>query len=86
MSGNTLLHLLATCLSVLPIALSGPSSAQDYPTRPVRLIIGIAPGSSASRVRNLLKLLLRWSAGAPRWRPSLQSFPICYRRKSHTTM
>jgi hypothetical protein len=42
MSCNTLLHLLAACLSTLPIALSGPSSAQDYPTRPVRLIIGIA--------------------------------------------
>jgi tripartite-type tricarboxylate transporter receptor subunit TctC len=53
-SCNALLHVLAACLRALPIALSGPSSAQDYPTRPVRLIIGIAPGSSPDILGRLI--------------------------------
>src|SRR5215470_10547136 len=48
------LHGLAAFLGSLLLALSGPSCAQDYPTRPVRLIIGIAPGSSPDILGRLI--------------------------------
>ena len=40
------LPLLAGLLSLLTMALSTPSPAQDYPTHPVRFITDSAPGSS----------------------------------------
>jgi tripartite-type tricarboxylate transporter receptor subunit TctC len=54
MSCMKLLHGLAAFLCTLLLALSGPSYAQDYPTRPVRLIIGIAPGSSPDILGRLI--------------------------------
>jgi tripartite-type tricarboxylate transporter receptor subunit TctC len=48
------MHGLAALLGTLFLALDGPSFAQDYPTRPVRLIIGIAPGSSPDILGRLI--------------------------------
>jgi len=53
-SGLKSLHGLAVCLCTLLVAWSSLSSAQDYPTRPVRLIIGIAPGSSPDILGRLM--------------------------------
>ncbi len=36
--------LLAACLGALALAATGPAMAQDYPNRPVRWILGFAPG------------------------------------------
>jgi tripartite-type tricarboxylate transporter receptor subunit TctC len=48
------LHGLAALFGTLFLAVVGPSFAQDYPTRPVRLIIGIAPGSSPDILGRLI--------------------------------
>jgi tripartite-type tricarboxylate transporter receptor subunit TctC len=48
------LHGLAALFGTLFLAVGGPSFAQDYPTRPVRLIIGIAPGSSPDILGRLI--------------------------------
>src|SRR5215831_4256925 len=65
MSWTKALHILATCLGTLPIVLSGPSLAQDYPIRPVRLIIGIAPGSSPDILGRLIARWLSQRLGQP---------------------
>ena len=38
------LKLLAACLGALALAATGQAMAQDYPNRPVRWILGFAPG------------------------------------------
>jgi tripartite-type tricarboxylate transporter receptor subunit TctC len=58
------LHLLAVCLVAL-LAWSSPSSAQDYPARPVRLIIGITPGSSPDILGRLIAQWLSERLGQP---------------------
>jgi tripartite-type tricarboxylate transporter receptor subunit TctC len=65
MSCSKLLHGLAGCLGALLLAWSGPSSAQDYPTRPVRLIIGITPGSSPDILGRLMAQWLSERIGQP---------------------
>jgi tripartite-type tricarboxylate transporter receptor subunit TctC len=43
----TLLGRLAAAIIVLGLAMAAPAQAQDYPSRPVRLIVGFTPGSAA---------------------------------------
>jgi len=59
------LHRLAAFLGTLLLALSGPSCAQDYPKRPLRLIIGIAPGSSPDILGRLIAQWLSERLGQP---------------------
>jgi tripartite-type tricarboxylate transporter receptor subunit TctC len=39
-----MLRILATA-TLLALGLAGPASAQDYPSKPIRLIVGFAPGA-----------------------------------------
>src|SRR5215470_2548986 len=60
------LHGLVVCLGAVLLAWSGgPSCARDYPTRPVRLIIGIAPGSSPDILGRLMAQWLSERLGQP---------------------
>src|SRR5215475_4120153 len=57
--------LFGTLFGTLFLALGGNSRAQDYPTRPVRLIIGIAPGSSPDILGRLIAQWLSERFGQP---------------------
>jgi tripartite-type tricarboxylate transporter receptor subunit TctC len=65
MSSVKSLQGLAVCLGTLLLAWSGQLCAQDYPTRPVRLIIGIAPGSSPDILGRLMAQWLSERLGQP---------------------
>ena len=55
---------LATCFAALPAALR-QSSAQNYPTRPVRLILGYGPGNAPDIVARLIGQWLSERLGQP---------------------
>jgi Tripartite tricarboxylate transporter family receptor len=57
------LHL-ATCAAALPAA-SRTARAQDYPTRPVRIIVGQAAGSGSDTVARLIGQFLSERLGQP---------------------
>jgi tripartite-type tricarboxylate transporter receptor subunit TctC len=59
------LHRLAVFVGTLLLAWSGASSAQIYPTRPIRLIIGITPGSSPDILGRLMGQWLSERLGQP---------------------
>src|SRR5262245_53881700 len=63
LSRRTFLHLAAGAIA-LP-AVSPMARAQAYPTRPVRLIIGIVPGSGPDIVGRLLGQWLSDRLGRP---------------------
>jgi tripartite-type tricarboxylate transporter receptor subunit TctC len=46
-------------------AIAQPASALDYPTRPVRLIVGVAPGGANSNVARLVAQTLSERLGQP---------------------
>lgn len=51
--GRSVLLLLA-CLAGLGSALSGPASSQDFPRRPIRLLVGYAAGGSTDVLARLV--------------------------------
>ena len=61
----TALHRIALpgLLLVALAALAGPAAAQDYPTRPVRLIVPFAPGGSADVFGRFIAQRLQESLG-----------------------
>jgi tripartite-type tricarboxylate transporter receptor subunit TctC len=65
MSRMKTLHVLAICAGALPAVLSGPASAQDYPTRPVRIIVGFPPGSTGDILARLTGQWLSDRLGQP---------------------
>src|SRR5262245_36181969 len=55
---------LLTCASVLP-AVSGIAQAQSYPSRPVRIIVGYAPGGAPDILARLVGQWLSERLGQP---------------------
>jgi tripartite-type tricarboxylate transporter receptor subunit TctC len=51
------LRILAICVGALPAVLIGQATAQDYPSRPVRVIVGFPPGGPTDI---LARLTAQW--------------------------
>jgi tripartite-type tricarboxylate transporter receptor subunit TctC len=51
---NKLLRAFALCLAALVASYAAPATAQDYPNRPVRWILGFAPGGPTGIVVRVL--------------------------------
>src|SRR5476651_1611572 len=47
------------------LALCGASSAQEYPTRPIRVIVGLAPGGGGDIFARTMSEELRKALGVP---------------------
>jgi tripartite-type tricarboxylate transporter receptor subunit TctC len=58
-------RMLAVCVGALPTALIGPVLAQDYPTRPVRVIVGFPPGGPTDILARLMGQWLSDRLGQP---------------------
>jgi tripartite-type tricarboxylate transporter receptor subunit TctC len=65
MSRMKALRMLAICVGTLPAVLIGQASAQDYPTRPVRIIVGFPPGGPTDILARLTGQWLSDRLGQP---------------------
>lgn len=54
-----------TLLAMFPLFAAAPAEAQDYPTKPVKLIVPYAPGGSSDVIGRLLGEKLRSALGQP---------------------
>jgi tripartite-type tricarboxylate transporter receptor subunit TctC len=57
-----LTSIIFTALAIL-LAFLAPSSAQDYPSRPIRIVVGFGPGSTADVLARLIGNHMRASLG-----------------------
>lgn len=57
--------MLRAVLAIVVMWLAGPANAQDYPQRPIRFVIGFAPGGSSDLVSRLVGQKLSERLGQP---------------------
>ncbi len=57
--------MIRAVLALLMVVLAGPAGAQDYPQRPIRFVIGFAPGGSSDLVSRLVGQKLSERLGQP---------------------
>jgi tripartite-type tricarboxylate transporter receptor subunit TctC len=62
---ETLRAALAAVLAVAVLAWPGPAPAQDYPNRPVRVIVGFPPGTSADITARVIGARMGQLLGQP---------------------
>jgi tripartite-type tricarboxylate transporter receptor subunit TctC len=65
MSRMNALRILAICVGALPAALIGLATAQEYPSRPVRVIVGFPPGGPTDILARLTGQWLSDRLGQP---------------------
>src|SRR5262245_4087553 len=65
MSCMKALRTLAICAVALPASLISHASAQDYPARPVHVIVGFPPGGPADILARLMGQWLQSRLGQP---------------------
>ena len=60
-----MVRFLDTVLCALAVAIALPAASQDYPNRPIRLIVGFAPGGSTDIVGRIVAQRLTGKLGQP---------------------
>ena len=65
MSRINALRIVAICVGALPAALIGLATAQEYPSRPVRVIVGFPPGGPTDILARLTGQWLSDRLGQP---------------------
>jgi tripartite-type tricarboxylate transporter receptor subunit TctC len=60
-----MMHAIASVAALLFCGISDYASAQAYPTRPIRLVVGFAPGGAADTVARSVGEALGRELGQP---------------------
>ena len=56
---------LCACLVLAPAGCSAPADAQNYPTQPIRIVVGFGPGSAADVLARLVGKQMEAKLGQP---------------------
>ena len=62
---NVVMHAIASIAALLFCGISANASAQAYPTKPIRLVVGFAPGGAADTVARSVGEALGRELGQP---------------------
>src|ERR1700723_2725929 len=62
----TSLHRVLQCaVAAALVATTGPAKAEDYPSRPITIVIGFAPGGPTDTLARILAERMKASLGQP---------------------